>query len=380
MAKGVSIGIGADTRDFSKAVAKGVIDPLEDAQDALDDVARDGDKAGNKLERSFKDAQKQTEKYGREFSPLAREMDKQTKRGADDVARNTKRGFDRAEEAAGAFKDEAVQNFAETASSFDGSMDSIADMAQSTLGGLATAIPGIGLGLAGLGAIGGVFYNNWRTAAEDTEARIASMYDDMLQSGLDFLSEEAVTQGLNDLFNPTDDAGKRALEEVTRIAKDTGLSIEEVGVAWVTSGRMRDEVYSTAMAKYEEEKRALEELQDKAKDPVWADYYEPQLEAQTDIVENYREIADKMRDLDATEQDVVQGVKNARAATDLFKGSMTEAQKEAAKVADEVDKIPDVSTKTVKVNVDDSAVKNWRPPMLAPVNLDITAKFRRDIP
>ncbi|WP_403023134.1 hypothetical protein [Salinibacterium sp. GXW1014] len=379
MAKGISIGVGADTRDFSKAVSKGVIDPLEDAQDALDDVARDGDKAGDKLERSFKDAQKQTEKYGREFSPLAREMDRQTKRGADDVARNTERGFDRAEQAAGAFKDEAVQNFAETASSFDGSMDSIADMAQSTLGGLATAIPGIGLGLAGLGAVGGMFYNQWRTAAEDTEARIASMYDDMLQSGLDFLSEEAVTQGLNDLFNPTDDAGKRALEEVTRIAKDTGLSIEEVGVAWVTSGQKRDEVHSTAMAKYEAEKRALEELQEKAKDPVWADYYEPQLEAQTDIVENYREIAEKMRDLDATEQDVVQGVKNARAATDLFKGSMTEAQKEATKVADEVAKIPDVSTKTVRLSVDDSAVKNWRPPMLPPAVLEIQQKFGRRI-
>ena len=59
MAKGINIPIASDTREFSQGVNRGVIEPLEDAADSLDDVAKAGDKAGQKLEDGFEDARRQ---------------------------------------------------------------------------------------------------------------------------------------------------------------------------------------------------------------------------------------------------------------------------------------------------------------------------------
>lgn len=136
---GLSIDVGANTRaaqsgvrDLSKAV--------DDTADALDDLAREGDQAGNKLERTF-----------REMVNDAKKAD----RAVEDIGDGGKRGFGKASEAAGEFKQEALQNLSEVTSSFNGDMQSIGDLAQGTFGGLASSLPGA-LGAAGAGAAVGV--------------------------------------------------------------------------------------------------------------------------------------------------------------------------------------------------------------------------------
>src|SRR6476469_2247071 len=58
------------------------------------------------------------------------------------LAADADEGIGHASERVGEFKDEARQNFGEITSSFSGSMDSITDLVQGTLGGLAGSMAG----------------------------------------------------------------------------------------------------------------------------------------------------------------------------------------------------------------------------------------------
>lgn len=76
--------------------------------------------------------------------------------------------------------------------------------ATNALSGLAFAIPGIG-GLIG-GALGGIasgFVENWQKAAQESEERIATMYQNMLESGQNFLTQEQVQKAVEDIGNDT---------------------------------------------------------------------------------------------------------------------------------------------------------------------------------
>lgn len=223
MARGISIDIAADvgkavkgTKDLSKA--------LDDVGDSLDDLTKDaakaGDKVGDSLTDGAKDAEKSLDRLERTFKETFDAARKESKKAGDDVGDNVKRGTDRASEAAEGFKDEARQNFAETASSFDGSMDSIAEMAQSTLGGLATAIPGAGIALAGLGAAAGAFYTMWSQNAEKVKETISDMYDDLLASGNKYLSAEFINQKISETV-----ANDELVARLTAAARTIGVDV-----------------------------------------------------------------------------------------------------------------------------------------------------------
>ncbi|SBS70786.1 hypothetical protein [uncultured Microbacterium sp.] len=145
MARVHEIGIAANTREFERAISDGVIDPVKDAErafekleDAVGDTGTGGERDIEKLEDALKGAQKETDQLARKTG---------------DVGDFGRKGFGKAKAASGEFKQEALSNFSEVTSSFDGSMSSIQDLAQGTLGGLAaTDLPGVGLA-AGLAAI-----------------------------------------------------------------------------------------------------------------------------------------------------------------------------------------------------------------------------------
>lgn len=210
MARAIEIPIKIDTEDGElRKLEKGFKD-VDKSLEKVEDGAKDASKKIDRdLTEALKDAARQGEKTGRS------------------IGEDVKSGAHRAEQAVDDFKDEARQNFAETASSFDGSMDSIADMAQSTLGGLATAIPGAGAALAGLGAIAGTFYAQWRENAEKTEARIQGMYADMLESGENYLSESYIQEEMGKIVSGADDA-VISWEMVEKAARISGMSQAEV--------------------------------------------------------------------------------------------------------------------------------------------------------
>lgn len=234
----IKISIVDDVTSFLRGAGKAE-DALDDVADSLDDLARDASRGaatvGDDLARGISSgAGKAEDSVGdleRSFREMARDAGRYSKDAGDDVGKNVKQGSDRASEATAEFKDEAKQNFSEVASSFTGDMDSAIDLVQGTLGGLAGSIPGVGIALGGLAAGAGAFYSAWSENAEKTEERIGTMFDDMVESGRRYISDELITQNLRDIYLRTDDAVIK-WAELEKVAKVAGLTQQDVALAY----------------------------------------------------------------------------------------------------------------------------------------------------
>lgn len=188
MANGrITIDVGLETRGVAKG-AKSAERALKDLEDAAGDAGKDGGRDLDKLEDELKDVQRQSEKTGR---------------SVDDIGDGAKKGFRRAGGASSEFKDEALANFSEVTSSFDGSMESIGELAQGTLGGVAANIPGIGVA-AGAAAVGVGLITSEMTKAQEKSAEIkGNIIDDFLELG-DALDKEAVDARVRDILGAED--------------------------------------------------------------------------------------------------------------------------------------------------------------------------------
>lgn len=231
MAGGFSVAIGSDTRLFEQGVKTGVISPVEDAQDALQDLAKSADKAGSsrgldKLGRAGKDAaddiQDGAKKADRALGDLgdsgrdaAEDVEagaKQADKALDQLGRSGKEAGDDLEDslrdaqrqtgktaaeyremaekvraetakikaqsrddfegaggATGEFRDEALSNFSEVTSSFTGDMQSITDLAQGTFGGLASLGGPASLVFGGLAVAVGLVGQAFATSGEESD-------------------------------------------------------------------------------------------------------------------------------------------------------------------------------------------------------------------
>jgi hypothetical protein len=172
----------ADTKGYVKDVDK-MIDALEDNEDALKDLAREGDRAGEKLEDSLRD--------------VAREA----KRTGNDVADAGQDGFRRLGDSGAEVGQELRQNLGETFSSFRGDLEDLPQIAQDTLGGLAGSgalggIPGLAATAAGAAGLGLVI------AALDEAGK----------------RQEALEQKASDWANAYIEAGGRVITAAQQVA------------------------------------------------------------------------------------------------------------------------------------------------------------------
>ncbi|PZQ89051.1 MAG: hypothetical protein DI534_09755 [Leifsonia xyli] len=153
MAKGISISIGADTRDFMTAIQKGLIDPTEDAAKVLDKLGYTGADNLEELERAYKQAQEETKKLARENRELGDIIRQEAGESVRAQKRAAKEQVSTARESMREVKGELLQNASETFSSFDGSLNSFVDTAQGTLGGLVVGLSSTGAGIPAAAAV-----------------------------------------------------------------------------------------------------------------------------------------------------------------------------------------------------------------------------------
>ena len=220
----LKLDILANTRDLVSNMKKAG-ESVEDVSDALDDLAKDGGRDGEKLERTFKD--------------LAREA-KKTDKAVQDIGDRSGGGFAKAGAASGEFKDEALSNFSEVTSSFDGSMSSISELAQGTLGGVAANLPGIGVA-AGVAAAGlGAITARFTELGEENKRIKEGIIADAVELG-DALDKEAVDARVRDILG-TENTRKQAelLKEILQVnlgeaalilagdVESAGTTVEEV--------------------------------------------------------------------------------------------------------------------------------------------------------
>ncbi len=228
--KGVVINVASDTRDFTKGIQSGVIEPLEDVSRELENVAKEGARAGDKLEDSMRDAQRRTEDLADEHKQLHEVIEQGSRTSYRKMTDTSHDSMRRASDDVDEFKDEAKQNWSEVASSFSGDMDSAVDLVQGTLGGLASSIPGYGLALGALAAAGGAFYQSWKDNSEKTQQRISDMFDDMADSGQNYLSATFIQQTVSDIISGADGA-ITSLDNVKRLAEEAGVPVQEMLLA-----------------------------------------------------------------------------------------------------------------------------------------------------
>ncbi|MDN4598844.1 hypothetical protein [Leifsonia virtsii] len=227
----------------------GVVAPLEDADDAVKNIGRDASRL-DELETNMKAAQKATSKYEGELRN-AIDAQRRAARGARDIGDDAEVGFHKARQNVEEFKDEARQNFSEVTSSFDGSMQSVLDLAQGTFGGLASSLAGP-LGIAaGLGAavLGGVFTSMSTSAdenAQKAEERISAMYDDFLESGNNYRTKDQVAAAIKDLVSDTE-KWKKAQDD----AKQSGLDISLILQAQAGDANALAQVQAALKEKYD---------------------------------------------------------------------------------------------------------------------------------
>lgn len=229
MAKGYSISIASDTKAFLTGVQKGIIDPLEDAAEVIQDIGSDGSRDLDKLERAMKQAQDETDDVQKAFSDLQKEIRETGRKSRTDFANPVKRSADEVGDQLDEVTSEAKQNAAEMFSSFDGSFESIADAAQSTLGGLVGGLKGIpaiaavAAGAAGLGLVSSEIVKQI-DRAEELKQNLTDAYKAAAEEGRTFIDQAAIDAATLDILFDTA-RREAAFAEAARIGVDPNTYI-----------------------------------------------------------------------------------------------------------------------------------------------------------
>jgi hypothetical protein len=221
MAKGISINFLADVRDFLKGT-KNVEDELDTVADTLDDVAKEGDQSTEKLEKSFK-----------ELADAAKKSGDDIEKG---ISQGTKRGAQDAENATDVLKKEAIANLSEVTSSFDGSITSLAQGIQGTLGGIVQDLGPLGIAAGALGAAGvGLLIKAYEDANEEVEAakiRVAELGKLLIDTGANGeIPIRAIADNFKEIAVNSDDA-RRGFKDIKEEAEDLGLEVGALATAY----------------------------------------------------------------------------------------------------------------------------------------------------
>lgn len=270
MAAPIEIPIASETKAFRMGVESGIIDPLEDAEKALKDLAKAGDRAGDELDDAMRGAQQETKDAKREIEKTADALEQAArssrKFGSDTKEATSQAGRDMAE-----LKDEALQNTSETFSSFDGSIDSLVDGIQGTFGGVVSNMGPIGAAMGAALALGiGLAVAKGEELAEainTAKERAAELAAEIIDADGDLSqiqwAEKVTEWGLaledsREWWEFWQEDAKTAMEVAAEYADKTGVSLEQLALG--LSGMDADQATRTI----EELTRQLEDLRAEA--------------------------------------------------------------------------------------------------------------------
>lgn len=254
MGKGISIPIASDTRDFDRGVKNGIIDPLDDAEKALEDLARQGDRSGSDLEGSFRDQQRATEDLRGDYQKLNREIEDGSKRSSRSVSDNTTAAARESSEGLDEIGESGRSNAIEVAASFDGSATSIADGFQGLAAemfagfGPAGVVAGVAVA-AGMGLISSAMEKDKERAAELKQAA-ADLAGEFIETGeIGQVSVSYIADAMRALATETED-GKDSLTSLRKEAKAAGVDVKDYQLANAGSARATKAALKEARQEY----------------------------------------------------------------------------------------------------------------------------------
>lgn len=346
-------------RDLGSATDE-IVDVLDDVDTSAADAVRALDKVGDesrsldKVTDSAEETVREVDRMERSFRDAFDSVKKESRSAGDSIDRNVRTATDDASSSTAEFRDEARSNFSEVTSSFTGDMDSIADLAQGTFGGLAGTLTGpLGLAFGGLAVAAGLFYNSWKENAEKTEARISSMYENMLASGADFLDKEYIAEAIKAIYDGADDAIIK-VSELRDLATTANIPEPLLARALVGDEAAQAEVRNRISAQRLAISEAIDEAVAKGENITPA--LTPAIQALQDIE----------GELDTTNSGLATAQSNAAAASAAIAGIQAPTQGVATSAEDARSKfdglgrqISSLPNPNVRVGIDSSALDDY---------------------
>lgn len=287
----LKLDVLANTRQFVSEMQKAG-SSTEDISDALDELVRQGDITGDRLQKSFKDVERSSDKTSKA------------------IKTDAKTGFKAAEQASENFKDEAAGTAREVAASFDGSAESISGGFQELAANALSSFGLIGAAAGGIiaGAIGLV---TTALTANDaaitaTKEHFADLYKSAGEEGRAFLSEAEIQSGIwEQLYDPTDGFKKR--KKLEEDAATIGVSMVQLAEARAGG----EDAVNFAIERGEEHVKALHEAwrglpgtMDSAE--LAAQQVVDQLKSQQDVQKQNEQINKEVTDANVRDQKRVQ--------------------------------------------------------------------------
>jgi hypothetical protein len=331
MGRPISIGVASDTREFSSGIKRGVIEPLEDAADSLDDVQRKGDQAGTELVGAFKKAQQEVSDFKREQAEAARELGQKWKGAGADLGDGIRKGAHDADEGVKTLKENVGANAKEMAASFDGSVSGMAGGLQGLVAEMTEGFGPAGLAAGVLAAAGiGLVQTALEGGQEDAAAfkeRVADLTAEFIKTGkaggtsVDFLADK-----LQQMATETED-GKTSLGDLYKLVRTAGEgSFRSIAQAYAGNSKDLDKLVA-GQQRHLDALRATEEVRQQSE--FGYTHTRSELSKQVDA---QQEVVDKLNDAKraAHEAAIEQAAYAASGAAELQrKAELIDAAKEA---------------------------------------------------
>lgn len=380
----IEIGISSDTGAFRKGVASGIIEPLEDAQKALDDLAESRGPDG--LERDMRDAQRQTEKLKDETDRTADAIEKdfkrayrETKQAADDGLGGVSR---KSEEVSG----ELRQNLGETFSSFRGDLEDLPQIAQDVFGGLAGSVgglvPAFGLaaGAAGVGLLISAFQ-----AAEERRQQLADRANDLanayIEAGTNVMDAMSIAARTSEII--TGDERKEAEQYAKVLGVDLPTAARAMAGdtnALATVNAIAAQATRDANAAADEQRESLKALTPEQQSKVQADL--EAINAARELGQVVSDANQKFNDQQGVLKGIIADADGAAVSVDnlgnqvfelpdgtkiMIDADTKQASTDVSKFQGDTDGVIEHLNKqqvTVRLSVDDTEVRRYRPPTI----------------
>lgn len=321
MADDLTFSIASDTTAFDNGIRRGVIEPLEDADKALEELGRSGDRELGELEDAMSDARRDTERFEESIEDVRDAITRAGRAGkksTDDIDD----GFDRARKGAGEFKDEANSTAKEAAASFDGSAESIGDAFQEVAanafagfgpaGAIAGTAAAVGIGAAVAG------FEKVEEERQKSEERIAKWAEVFIEAGSRVLSASTVIAKSEEILTDPE-----RFAEATENAKLWGVSIDTAVAALAGSpSALRD--VSTAIDEQRDALDAQAKAQGGANGETLKGYELNDIAAKkySDLTGEIDKGADKADTYSRILRDVAENTKGATTEVDEFGDSV----------------------------------------------------------
>lgn len=370
MSKRIEVPIALETTGIRKG-ADDAERALADLEDAVADTGKDGARDLDRLEDALKDVQRQSER---------------TENSVEDIGDAGDKGFRRIGDTGAEVSDELRGNIGETFSSFRGDLEDLPQIAQDTLGGLAGSgalggLPGLfaaAAGAAGLGLLIGAL-----DVAGEKQERLKELAqewaDAYIEEGSRVLSFEAQVQKVRDVM-------ANSFDEANANAETWGVSLDTAVAAMAGS--------ESAIREVEDAVRALDEEFLTAS--MGTGQYTDNM-GNVDL--NLMNMSNRAADARGKLNDITGAMQSGAEQADLYSRLLVDMAESTAGATERVDEfgdriiaLPDgqevyidaetgratmnvdaIEKKvygftdkphktTVEVEVDDRAVRNWKPP------------------